>query len=92
LPYLSHVRHAFLIGEAANAFETEISGKVPVTQSGDLETALRDASARAAGDVAPSPVILLSPACASFDQYRNFALRGDHFRDLVYALRDGGAA
>jgi len=37
-------------------------------------------------------VILLSPACASFDQYRNFTLRGDHFRDLVNARRDGGAA
>jgi len=92
LPYLSHVRHAFLIGEAADTFESEISGKVPVTQSGDLETALRDASARAASDGAEAPVILLSPACASFDQYRNFTLRGDHFRDLVNARRDGGAA
>jgi len=91
LPYLGHVRHAFLIGEAADAFEADISGKVPVTLSGDLETALRDAWARATSDGAPAPVILLSPACASFDQYRNFTLRGDHFRDLVHALRGGSA-
>lgn len=91
-PYLSHVRHAFLIGEAAGAFEAALNGKVPVTLSGDLESALSDAGARAAADGGSSPVVLLSPACASFDQYGNFTLRGDHFRDLVNGLRDGGAA
>jgi UDP-N-acetylmuramoylalanine--D-glutamate ligase len=91
-PYFSHVRHAFLIGEAADAFDSTLAGKVPVTHSGDLETALRDASVRAAEDRAPSPVVLLSPACASFDQYPNFALRGDHFRDLVNAHCSEGAA
>ena len=92
LPYLDHVRHAFLIGEAAGAFESVLTGKVPVTRSGDLASALRDAGTRATADGASTPVILLSPACASFDQYPNFTVRGDHFRDLVNDLRSGGAA
>lgn len=92
LPYLDHVRHAFLIGEAADAFESVLTGKVPVTRSGDLASALRDAEDRATADAASAPVILLSPACASFDQYPNFTVRGDHFRDLVNDLRSGGAA
>lgn len=87
-PYLDHVRHAFLIGEAADAFATALDGKVPVTMSGDLATAVKDAAHRAAADDdgGDTPVVLLSPACASFDQYPNFTLRGDHFRDLVTGL------
>ena len=92
VPYLAHVRHAFLIGDAAEAFKTALDGKVPVTMSGDLATAVKDARRKAAGDGAESPVVLLSPACASFDQYRNFTLRGDHFRELVAALKAGSAA
>lgn len=94
-PYLDHVRHAFLVGEAADAFAAALDGKVPVTMSGDLSTAVKDATSRAAADPGTgteAPVILLSPACASFDQYRNFTLRGDHFRELVADLRAGGAA
>lgn len=91
-PYLDRVRHAFLIGEAASAFETDLDGRVPATLSGDLETALQDAGACARAEGASSPVILLSPACASFDQYANFTVRGDHFRDLVNNLRSGGTA
>ncbi|CAN0527962.1 unnamed protein product, partial [Laminaria digitata] len=94
-PYLDHVRHAFLIGEAAGTFASALDGKVPVTMSGDLATAVKDAGRSAAANVADgsdAPVVLLSPACASFDQYRNFTLRGDHFRDLVTGLRAEGAA
>ena len=91
-PYLDQVRHAFLIGDAAKAFKTALDGKVPVTMSGDLATAVKDARRKAAGDGAESPVVLLSPACASFDQYRNFTLRGDHFRELVAALKAESAA
>lgn len=94
-PYLDHVRHAFLVGEAADAFAAALDGKVPVTKSGDLSTAVRDATSAAAADHGTgmeAPVILLSPACASFDQYRNFTLRGDHFRELVSGLRAEGAA
>ncbi len=43
-------------------------------------------AAAAAASAAPEPVVLLSPACASYDQYPNFEVRGNHFRDLVRAL------
>ncbi len=73
-------RAVYLIGEAAEELEDALrpSG-VPLTQSGDLATALEEASAVAAS----GEVVLLSPACASFDQYLNFEARGDHFRALV---------
>ena len=92
VPYLPNVRRAFLIGDAAEAFGTALDGKVPVTMSGDLATAVKDAGRSAAADGADSPVVLLSPACASFDQYRNFTLRGDHFRELVSGLQGESAA
>ena len=94
-PYLNHVRHAFLIGESADAFATLLDGKVPVTISGDLTTAVKDAERCVAGNLnnhPDAPVVLLSPACASFDQYEDFALRGDHFRDLVASIRTEGSA
>lgn len=91
-PYLKHVRRAFLIGESAADFEAMLDGKIPVTQSGNLETAVRDARHHATADGLPTPVILLSPACASFDQYANFTLRGDHFRELANAVGNGGTA
>jgi len=82
-PYFPRIRHAFLIGEAAPAFAVTLAGKVPSTRSGDLATALRQAhdAARQGGTV------LLSPACASFDQFTDFEARGDAFRRLVDALR-----
>ncbi|MEK9645732.1 MAG: UDP-N-acetylmuramoyl-L-alanine--D-glutamate ligase, partial [Alphaproteobacteria bacterium] len=87
-PFFGNVAHAYLIGAAADAFDAEISGGVPVTRSGDLATALADARRNAAS----GSVVLLSPACASFDQFANFGARGDAFRDLVSALLVGGAA
>ncbi len=51
-----------------------------------MQQAVADAVAHAAASGDAEPVVLLSPACASFDQYRNFELRGAHFRDLVLAL------
>jgi UDP-N-acetylmuramoylalanine--D-glutamate ligase len=77
-----HCRGVYLIGEAAGdlADALAVSG-VPLHQAGDLEHAVALASAVAvAGDV-----VLLSPACASFDQYPDFEARGDHFRALVEA-------
>jgi len=56
---------------------------VPYESSGDLETAVRAAAAAAV----PGEIVLLSPACASYDQFRNFEQRGDTFRRLVEALR-----
>ncbi|MDA1089703.1 MAG: UDP-N-acetylmuramoyl-L-alanine--D-glutamate ligase [Proteobacteria bacterium] len=85
-PNLGRVRHAFLIGEAALEYAQFLDGKVPMTLSGDLKTALADARKLAKKDKVPGAVVLLSPACASFDQFENFEARGDAFRDMVEAL------
>jgi UDP-N-acetylmuramoylalanine--D-glutamate ligase len=85
-PYLGRIAHAYLIGEAADAFAQALDGKVEVTLSGDLESAVKQAGAQAKKDKAAEPVVLLSPACASFDQFDNFEARGDAFRDLVEKL------
>lgn len=86
--WLANVRHVCLIGEASDAFEQHLAGRVSVSRSGDLAQALSDARDQAQ----PGTTILLSPACASFDQYPNFVARGDHFRSLVDALENGAAA
>jgi len=92
LPCLDRVRRAYLIGEAARDFEAELTKNgVSVRIAGDLAAALTLAATDATADGATAPVVLLSPACASFDQYPNFAKRGDHFRDLVMALHGGRA-
>ena len=87
--YLSNVRHAFLIGEASMEFSKFLGGRVPITFSGDLKKAVATASRmakKAAKKGVESPLVLLSPAAASFDQFDNFETRGDAFRDLVEAL------
>ena len=77
-----HVARAYTIGEAAAKFAHLLEGQVPVEQSGTLDVAVTSAAANArAGDT-----VLLSPACASFDQFRDFEDRGDQFRALVEAL------
>jgi UDP-N-acetylmuramoylalanine--D-glutamate ligase len=68
---------AYLIGEAADQLERDLAGTVPLHRSGDLATAVRDAHAQ------PGEVVLLSPACASFDQFRDYEERGERFRALV---------
>jgi UDP-N-acetylmuramoylalanine--D-glutamate ligase len=75
------VRRALLIGEAADELGYAL-GEVPHEVSGDLEAAVRSA----AGEARPGDVVLLSPACASYDQYSSFEERGEHFRRLVQAL------
>ena len=85
-PLFGRVRHAFLIGEAAQEFAATLEGQVPYTVAGDLAAALSAASAQATADGAGAPVVLLSPACASFDQFPDFEARGDAFRALVAAL------
>src|SRR5262249_4586804 len=74
------------IGEAASDFAAELRGKVPHVVAGTLERAVELAAADAEASQMAEPVVLLSPACASFDQYRNFEVRGDQFRELVRAL------
>ncbi|OHC74886.1 MAG: UDP-N-acetylmuramoylalanine--D-glutamate ligase [Rhodospirillales bacterium RIFCSPLOWO2_01_FULL_65_14] len=86
LPHLDRVRHAFLIGEAALAFSQALDGKVPFTIAGDLKKAIDAARKLAKKEKAEGAVVLLSPACASFDQFANFEARGDAFRDMVEKL------
>ncbi len=91
-PYLANVRHAFLIGEAAEELASYLGDRVPFDMSGDLATAFaqaRDMAGRAVRGI-EQPVVLLSPACASFDQFKDFEARGDAFRDLVESI--GGTA
>ena len=84
--FFPRIRKAYLIGEAATDFAAELEGRVPHAVVGTLERAIERAAADAETSEVPEPVVLLSPACASFDQYRNFELRGDKFRELVRAL------
>lgn len=83
--FFPRIRKAYLIGKAAPEFADTL-GAVPHDMSGTLDVAVRDAARDAAASGAPEPVVLLSPACASYDQYRNFEIRGDHFRKLVLGL------
>ena len=80
------VAKAYLIGEATEEFAATLDGKVRFERCGTLDRAVAAASADAAASGAREPIVLLSPACASFDHYRNFEVRGDAFRALVAAL------
>jgi UDP-N-acetylmuramoylalanine--D-glutamate ligase len=85
-PLFPRIRRAFLIGEARDAFAATLDGKVPVTMSGTLADAVADARKAALAERRRGGVVLLSPACASFDQFANFEERGDAFRALVETL------
>jgi UDP-N-acetylmuramoylalanine--D-glutamate ligase len=85
-PYYPRVRKAYLIGEAGSAFSDALAGKVESIQAGTLDRALRSAFEDASASGAVDPVVLLSPACASFDQFRDFEQRGDLFREQVKAM------
>jgi UDP-N-acetylmuramoylalanine--D-glutamate ligase len=84
--FFPRIRKAYLIGEAANEFAATLGAEVPHEMDGTLDKALAAAARDAGASTAREPVVLLSPACASFDQYRNFEVRGDAFRALVRAL------
>ncbi|WP_127088701.1 UDP-N-acetylmuramoyl-L-alanine--D-glutamate ligase [Aquabacter cavernae] len=84
-PLFGRVRKAYLIGEAAADFAGTL-GSVPYEMSGTLDVALAAAARDAAASDAPEPVVLLSPACASFDQFTSFEARGDSFRTLAQGL------
>ncbi|MGZ8345363.1 MAG: UDP-N-acetylmuramoyl-L-alanine--D-glutamate ligase [Allosphingosinicella sp.] len=81
-PFLDHVRAAYTIGEAGPMFARLLRSKVPVSEC----EMLFEAVGAAAEAARPGEVVLLSPACASFDQFRDYEARGDAFRAAVEAL------
>ncbi|MBC7908723.1 MAG: UDP-N-acetylmuramoyl-L-alanine--D-glutamate ligase [Rhodospirillaceae bacterium] len=83
VPHFSRIAHAYLIGEATDAFAKTLDGRVPYSKCGELVTAVTSAHAMAE----PGDVVLLSPACASWDQFKSFEHRGDVFRQLVEGLK-----
>lgn len=85
-PYLDHISKAYLVGEAAAVLSSFLGETVRYEISGTIEQAVNHAAAEAAHDISGESVVLLSPACASFDQFRNFEIRGDAFRAAVTAL------
>jgi UDP-N-acetylmuramoylalanine--D-glutamate ligase len=84
--FFPRIRKAYLIGEAAAEFASTLGTQVPHEIVATLDKAVEAAARDAQGSNAKEPVVLLSPACASFDQYRNFEVRGAAFRELVRAL------
>lgn len=83
VPHFDRIKHAYLIGDAAESFAEVLEGRVPYTQCGSLLMAVTKAAAVAE----PGEVVLLSPACASWDQFKSFEHRGEVFRQLVEAQR-----
>jgi UDP-N-acetylmuramoylalanine--D-glutamate ligase len=85
--FFPRIAKAYLIGEAAPAFSATLGETVPYEISGTLDAAVEHAAADAARDGGGEAVVLLSPACASFDQFKNFEVRGDAFRTAVNAIK-----
>src|SRR5437762_9602734 len=77
------VKCVYTIGAAAEKIESQIRGQVRVVSSGTIESAIKRASAAAQ----PGDIVLLAPACASFDQFQNYEHRGRIFKELVLALQ-----
>jgi UDP-N-acetylmuramoylalanine--D-glutamate ligase len=75
-------RAVLTIGQAAERIGSALDGAATIVPAGDLPHAVEWARANAK----PGETVLLSPACASFDQYRNFEHRGQHFEELVRGL------
>ena len=82
-PYFARICKAYLIGQAANEFASTLTDRVPHVLAGTLERAVALAAEDALASRLGAPVVLLSPACASFDQFPNFEIRGNAFRDAV---------
>lgn len=86
LPLLSNVKKAYLIGESADDFAATLSGMIPYEICGDITTAVHKAYNDAKSDT--QSTVLLAPACASFDQFRDFEHRGDVFKEIVKQIKD----
>ncbi|WP_066480379.1 MULTISPECIES: UDP-N-acetylmuramoyl-L-alanine--D-glutamate ligase [unclassified Sphingomonas] len=82
-PGFGHVARAYTIGDAAARFAELLAGEMPVERCDTLDRAV----AAAAANARPGETVLLSPACASFDQFRDYEARGDAFRTLVEGLK-----
>jgi len=85
-PYFPRIAHAYLVGEAAPAFSRVLDGRAGWTDCGTIERAVAAAAKDAEAQGRKGAVVLLSPACASFDQYPNFEVRGEVFCEAVKAL------
>ncbi len=84
--FFPHIRKTYLIGEAAKQFAKTLDGQVPYEINNVLSAAIDAATRDAAASGLKEPVVLLSPACASFDQYPNFEVRGKAFIETVLAI------
>jgi len=85
-PFFPKIVRAYLIGEAADAFARQLGDAVPYSRCGTLDRAVEAAASDASKSSAREPVVLLSPACASYDQFANFEKRGEAFREIVMGL------
>ena len=84
--FFPKMKKAYLIGEAEEDFARTLEGKVQYERCGDLAAAFTAASRDALAAAMKGSVVLLSPAAASLDQWKNFEERGDAFRKLVLAM------
>ncbi len=85
-PLFKHIAGAYLIGEAARDFASTLGDKVPVYMCDTIDKAVARAGDDASRDDADEVAVMLSPACASFDQFADFEIRGDAFRAAVMGL------
>lgn len=85
-PYFPRIRKAYLIGAASDDFARTLEGALPYERCETLDVATTKAAFDALDSDAQEPIVLLSPACASYDQFANFEARGDAFRGLVHGL------
>ena len=85
-PWFDRMHQAYLIGESAADFVKTLKGKTKTVSCGTLEAATQAAFDAAKASDETNPIVLLSPACASFDQFKDFEARGDAFKDIVRRL------
>jgi UDP-N-acetylmuramoylalanine--D-glutamate ligase len=91
VPFFPRVAKAYLIGAATEEFAATLAGEVAFERCGTLERAVAAAARDARASAAAEPVVLLSPACASYDQFKNFEQRGEAFRTAVAGLIEASA-